>query len=107
MGPGRQTLSSRPLRRALAAGLALLIFTLGLFSVSPVLHKRLHHHGAAAPAEGCAIVLFANGVSVPVAVTAPLPPVSDWQSPPAVGSIEIFLDSPRYLLQPERGPPVA
>jgi hypothetical protein len=42
---------------------------------------------------------------VPLAVTA-LPPSVEWSGQSYGRSKEIFLDSPRYLLQPGRGPPV-
>ena len=98
------------LRRLLAASCAALIFTLGLFAASPTLHEQLHHNDNAPLApedDACAIVLFADGVSVPVALHAPPPPALDWVAQPYFSSPEIFLDSPRYLLRPERGPPVA
>jgi hypothetical protein len=93
-------------RRVLATGCAGLIFALGLFAVSPALHAQLHHKGDASSDDGCAVVLFAGGVSMPLAVNAAPPPSAEWSEQAYVSSTEIFLDSPRYLLQPERGPPV-
>ena len=85
----------------------MLVFTLGLFGASPILHGQLHHNdGVASSDDGCAVVLFAGGASVPLVVTALPPPPVEWREQPYVTSPEIFLDSPRYLLQPERGPPV-
>jgi hypothetical protein len=107
MGARRQTPLPGIFRRILAAGSAALIFALGLFAASPVLHDQLHHVTAATPDDGCAIVLFGNGVSVPVALSAPPPVAVDWCEPRPDGSTEILFDSPRYLLQPERGPPAA
>ncbi len=95
------------LRRVCAVGSAVLIFALGLFAVCPSLHEQLHHGADATVHDQCAVVLFANGVSVPMAVVAPLPPSADWREQRAVATAEILLDSPRYLLRPERGPPVA
>jgi len=92
-------------RRFLAAGIALLVFALGVFAASPALHDWLHSRTGTATDDGCAIVLFAGGVSVPLAVTA-LPPSVEWSGQSYGRSKEIFLDSPRYLLQPGRGPPV-
>jgi hypothetical protein len=94
------------LRRLLAAGCAALIFALGLFAASPALHGQLHHDTTASTDDGCAIVLFAGGVSVPLAAIAVTPPSAEWCEPVYFGSTEICLDSPRYLLQPGRGPPV-
>lgn len=44
---------------------------------------------------------------MPLAVTAMPPPAADWPEPLYFSSPEILLDAPRYLLQPERGPPAA
>ena len=107
MGTKRHSHWSEGLRRLLAAGGAVLVFALGLFAASPVLHAQLHHHVDAALEDGCAIVLFAGGVSMPLVVTAIPPRTVEWQDQRFVASVEIFLDSPRYLLRPERGPPVA
>jgi hypothetical protein len=94
------------LRRILATGCAVLIFALGLFAASPTLHEQLHAGTPGSLDDGCAVVLFASGIAVSMPVIA-LPPVAgQWHELPAVSSREIFLDSPRYLLQPERGPPV-
>jgi hypothetical protein len=95
------------LRRVCAAGSAALILALGLFAVCPSLHEQLHHGADATAPDQCAVVLFAGGVSVPLAVAAPLLPVADWRELRALATAEILLDSPRYLLRPERGPPVA
>jgi hypothetical protein len=112
------------LRRLLAAGGAALVFALGLMAVDPSLHALAHahphdsghagcphHHHADLPADDakehtCAVVLFAQGVALTAAAAAPEIRAVVWHKffPVAVG--EIFLTAPRYLLQPERGPPV-
>jgi hypothetical protein len=94
-------------RRVVATGCAAVIFALGLFAASPSLHEQLHHKGDTSSDDGCAVVLFAGGVSMPLAVMAPPPPSAEWSEQTYAVSTEIFLDSPRYLLQPERGPPLA
>ena len=107
MGVGRKSwLVSSPCR-AMAAGCAALVFALGLLAASPHFHEQLHHHSDPSLDDGCAIVLFANGVAVPVSVTALPPTATGWLESPRANSTEILLDSPRYLFQPERGPPVA
>lgn len=93
-------------RRLLALCCAGLVFGLGLFAASPILHEQLHHNTHSSSDDGCAIVMFASGVSVPLAVTAMPPPSAEWREQPFVRSTEIHLDSPRYLLQPQCGPPV-
>lgn len=107
MGFGRLARWVSVIRPWVAAGGAMLVFALGLFAASPTLHEQLHHGAAAATDDGCAIVLFANGVSVPV-TAIDLPPVPVARSEQVfLGATEIVWDSPRYLHQPERGPPVA
>ncbi|HKB57271.1 MAG TPA: hypothetical protein VKC51_06750 [Lacunisphaera sp.] len=93
-------------RQTLAMGCAVLIFALGLFTASPALHNQLHPGPHSSLDDGCAVALFANGVSVSVGVIALPPVMGEWRDLPGVASREVFLDSPRYLLQPERGPPV-
>jgi hypothetical protein len=93
------------LHRALAVVCAALVFALGLFSASPTLHRHLHDAGDAWDHDQCAIVQFANGVSVPVAVTVPLPGICAPRPTETAPAVEICFDSPRYLLRPERGPP--
>lgn len=96
------------LRRLLAAGCAAMVLALTIFAASPVAHDWLHaddDHAAAHVADGCAVVLFAAGVSLPLApITAPLPGEAPHLGAPAT-AVEVFLVSPRYLRQPERGPP--
>ena len=93
-------------RRFMAAGGAALVFALGVFAASPELHSRLHVHDGVPADDGCAVVLFANGVSAPLAAIAIAPPPVEWREQPRAQTAEIFLASPRYLRQPERGPPV-
>ena len=83
------------------------MLALGLFAASPILHQQLHQHIDPALDDGCAVVLFAGGVSLPLAAPALPPRATEWQELRPVSVTEIYLDSPRYLLRPERGPPVA
>ncbi|MFI5355718.1 MAG: hypothetical protein ACHQ4G_00135 [Opitutales bacterium] len=109
------------LRRLLATGCAALILLLGLMAASPTLHAWVHHHAETAgpedapnskhpaPAEaehGCVVVWFAHGVSLALdtAVLAALP--ATWHQRCAPVTDELLLTTPRYWLQPERGPPV-
>jgi len=93
-------------RRLLAAGCIVLVFALGLFAASPVLHDQLHHGQASTTDDSCAVVLFASGVSVPPAlIDAPQAPAAWWKQD-YIGAADLLLDSPRYLLQPVCGPPV-
>ena len=106
-------------RRILAAGCAALVMALTLFAASPLAHDWLHagekqhtcrDHPAPAPApeeHDCAVVLFASTADVPVGPLALVPPrvIAGALSP--VTAAEFFLISPRYLRQPERGPPTS
>ena len=108
MGRSSHSRSLEIFRRALAVGSILLVLALGVFAQNSSLHRQLHDATATAAADdGCVIDLFAHGVSLAVVLDAAPPTVAEWQeSRPAVAP-EIFLDSPHYLLQPERGPPVS
>jgi hypothetical protein len=93
------------IRRLFAAGSIALVFALGVFAASPGLHAWLHHNDQASAEDGCAVVLFANGISAPLAVVAVPPAPMDWQDhafPEATGRLVILS---RHLLPPGRGPP--
>ena len=93
-------------RRFLAAGAAALVFALGVLAASPTLHDWLHGHDGKATDDGCAVVLFASGVSVPLGAIAVALPAMVWRETERATEPGIFLVSPRYLRQPERGPPL-
>ena len=93
------------LRRFLAAGSALLVLGLTIAAVSPELHHGLHTDDGSASSEGCAVDLFANGVSLPLGAVAALPPTPAWQPAGAAVAADYFPLAPKYLRQPERGPP--
>jgi hypothetical protein len=103
----RQLLQAEGPRRLLAAGGIALVLLLSVLTVNPELHELFHHHDQASHKDdGCAVVLFAHGVSAPfdTAVVAATP--AEWLTLSRPEAAEIFLTSPRYLHQPERGPPV-
>lgn len=101
--------SSGVLRRTVAAGCAALVLALTIFAASPSAHELLHDdtHPHAVPEDGCAVVMFASGVSLPVAPVSITPPSAVAQTSSPVQATEIRLVSPRYLRHPERGPPVS
>jgi hypothetical protein len=92
-------------RRLVAAGGALLVLALAIFAVSPDLHHALHDASNQAATDGCAIELFASGISVPLGTVVALPPSGAWQEFVPGWAEELRLAPPRYLRQPERGPP--
>ena len=99
------TLFADRLRRVVAGGCVALVLALSVFAASPELHEHLHEATDTTHDESCPIVLFANGANVPLAArAAPIPLPTAHQLAP-FHAREIFLSSPRYLRQPERGPP--
>jgi hypothetical protein len=87
---------------ALAVGLVLLLSTA---VVAPSVHDLLHDgHGDHAANDYCAVVLFATGLVLTsaLAVSAPTFASANERAP---AFRRIFLVSPHYLHQPERGPP--
>lgn len=93
-------------RRLLAIVGVGLILALGIFAASPALHNQLHASGPATAEDGCAVALFAGGVSVAAPMTALPPATAHLSELPGIAAREVLLDLPRYLLQPERGPPL-
>ncbi len=106
MSPARRTTFTAFLRRLVAAGGAVLVLALTVFAASPALHEHLHAATHTEHNESCPIVLFASSADAPPApVAAPAPrPTAHSLAPTVVH--EIFLSPPRYLRQPERGPPL-
>jgi hypothetical protein len=103
------------LRRLVAAGSAALVLALAIFAASPDLHGRLHGHDHCPVHEKnaddsadhtCAITLFAGGLPVPHAALDLAPGAAAWHAQPPAVAERIFLTTPRYLRQPERGPPI-
>lgn len=99
------------LRRVLAGGCAALVLALTIFAASPAAHGLLHDddpsHGHATTDDACAVAMFASGVSLPVGPIAITPPTTVPQGISPVTAADVFLVSPRYLRQPERGPPLS
>ncbi len=111
------------LRRALAAGCVGLVLALTAVTASPAAHEWLHqveqehtchHHPAKSEPQSthaadhdCAVVLFANGVDLCVGPFALTPPVALVAGVSPITAAAPDLVAPRYLRQPERGPPCA
>ena len=94
-------------RRVVAAGGIALVLLLTTLSASPDLHRLFHGDVDTGTDDGCAVVQFSHGVSpvVDTATLAATPMVWHRAHPASVD--EIFLASPRFLHQPERGPPAS
>jgi hypothetical protein len=93
-------------RRVLAGGCAALVFALTIFAASPAAHDLLHRADQRdAGDDACAVVLFAGGVALPAAMYVATPPECFAEAPLPVAATEVLLLVPRYLRQPERGPP--
>src|SRR4051812_19572837 len=105
MGLSRTFALGIRLHRIIAVLCATLVFGLGVCAMSPQLHKHVHGTGHGSTDDRCAIELFATGAALPVVMFAPAPMWRDRDAFLAPTLAEVLLESPRYLLQPERGPP--
>ena len=106
-------MDSRPLHlpvrlRVVAVCAAALVLALSALTRAAALHASIHErdhlavpHGEA----GCAITLFAQGVTLPAGTDAIVTPERTWRMTAQRPAGELSLPSPRYLHQPERGPP--
>jgi len=95
------------LHRLIAVGGAVLVLALTVFAASPALHEHLHDATHTHHDESCPIVLFASSADAPPApLSAPIPPRATPLLAPSIAG-ELFLSPPRYLRQPERGPPLS
>lgn len=111
----------RVLHRVLAAGCAALVLALVVFGASPAAHTWVHSlgpaHGcekhskattpAAANEHDCAIVMVAQGVESSLGDISSLLVGMRVEELARLAPAELDLASPRYLRQPERGPPVS
>ena len=99
------------LRRSCAIVSAALVLLLTILAASPVAHRALHSHDcdghdpSGASEHVCAIVLFASGIALPVGAVVATPPRAVAHGISHATATEVLLVSPRYLRQPERGPP--
>ena len=96
----------RLIHRTFAVGAVVLTLLLTAAAASPALHAWLHGDTTPDANDDCAVVLFTQGITLAataIAVAA-LPQV--WRIARAWSAEEVFLTAPRYLRQPERGPPV-
>jgi hypothetical protein len=94
-------------RRLFAAAGIALVLLLGTATVAPTLHSWLHVDGGHDANHQCAVVLFASGVALAATAIALVGPTLEWGALFVASASELFLVTPRFLRQPERGPPAA
>ncbi len=91
-------------RRVVALGCAAVVFSLGICAASPELHHRWHDVTGTACGPACAVVLFAGGVVLALAVAVAVPSLVCVDTRPRI-LIGSFVAPSRFRLLPERGPP--
>lgn len=103
----RTLLSVAAVRRNLAVFGSALILFLSVLTANPQLHQLIHGHDGSGGDDGCAVVMFAGGVSIATdtAVVAALP--AAWQVVGGSAPTEILLASPRCLHPPGQAPPAS
>jgi hypothetical protein len=84
-----------------------MMLTLTLASSSRPVHDWLHGDSSHETDHHCAVELFASGVTLAFGALPLSAPNAVGRAQPASGFQEVFLVSPRYLRQPERGPPIS
>ena len=93
------------LHRLLAAGCVALVLALTVLAVSPSLHAWLHGEKQLDTDDGCAVVLFAQGVTAGlaaiVAVVGALRVLAEELPKPH----QLLLEAPRFQFPPGCGPP--
>jgi len=92
-------------RRLLTAGSIALVLILSALGSSPELHRLIHGAADAGHEDSCAVMLFAHGVSAPFDTAVPDATPETWIALSRPETLENFLTSPPYRLQPGRGPP--
>jgi len=93
-------------RALVAVSSILVIIALAVLAASPTLHAKLHG-GNIGSDDGCPVAAFAGGLTVTAATVIATPPVVVSTPTRVALPVQLFLDSPRYLRQPERGPPIS
>ena len=84
-----------------------LVLLLGASTMVPALHHWWHADHSHASEDHCAVVLFASGITLAAGALALARRAITWRSLITGAVVELFLMAPRYLRQPERGPPAA
>lgn len=114
MSPARpQPVPARRIHSALVWLLAALIFALGLLNAAPAAHERLHAgghdhdsgHTAVHDDTGCAVTLFAQGVTAPLDLPRLPAPRLLCLATLAPAGDGLHLAATPHLTPPGRGPP--
>jgi hypothetical protein len=92
-------------RRLVALVCAAIVLGLVICAASPELHHKLHVGDTDTSGDTCAVVLFAAGVAATVAAIVVAAPRMVYFDRAPLSPARIFVAQPRYLRQPERGPP--
>ncbi len=100
------TTFARACRRLIATLAAALVLALTVLVASPQAHEHVHHGCHHDESHACAVVLFAQGIWTPFELPLVAAPGHDWVEFIPHVRPELRLVTPRYLRQPERGPPV-
>lgn len=93
------------LRRLVAIGSVALVLMMGASAVVPALHHWLHVHASEETSDQCAVALFSMGVTAASASLALERRTLTWHETVQPAREALFLATPRFLRQPERGPP--
>ncbi|HVZ65301.1 MAG TPA: hypothetical protein VG936_12075 [Lacunisphaera sp.] len=105
MAEKNRRIHSETVRRLIAVVCVAVVFALGLFAASPVMHKQLHAGSHAPGGDSCAVAVFAGGVDLTSPIMAG-PPAVEWREVRYALTHDVFVHQPRYRLLPGRGPPV-
>lgn len=104
----------RPVRSCVAVLMAILLLVLGLLGAAPGLHAALHaddhdHHQDAAASHhddtGCAVLLYAQGVTTPAPTPAVVPPLAVDHAPVFPCPADPLLAVVSHLRPAGRAPP--
>lgn len=102
----------RPMQRAFAAVCIAVLLALGVFGANGQWHGALHgaDHGPTSDVlpehgDGCAVDLFASGVSVPLEVPSAVAQPVVAATGRLEAARELWLAEPEFRLRPGRGPP--
>ena len=95
------------LRRLVAIGSVALVLMMGASVVLPALHHWLHGDAGEETSDQCAVEMFGMGITTASSSLALERQTITWPAPVQPAQEALFLATPRFLRQPERGPPLS